>query len=125
MLNWYVLICDHNYHNSPFFISFKSREYGILKEISSRALSGDHPSISCFASPTHTISRPEWNKLGRSERRRLFSTGSIHVVGPSFDKIMEEVKSWNDTKALNQYINLFAMRFVQGLNNSLSYHLKP
>jgi hypothetical protein len=52
--------------------------------------------------------------MTNSERRALFATGSIHVVGPSGDKIMEDVMDWDDTAALERYIDLFTMRFVQG-----------
>jgi hypothetical protein len=52
--------------------------------------------------------------MTNDERRALFATGSIHVVGPSGDRIMEDVTSWDDTAALERYIDLFTMRFVQG-----------
>jgi hypothetical protein len=93
------------------------KQYATLRKIADRAMSGDDIRLmsSDSQSKVHTVSRSQWNEMSDEERRHLFESGSIHVVGPSGDRLLENFKSWKDPWPLDRFISLSAQRFVQGI----------
>jgi hypothetical protein len=89
----------------------------VLRGIIDRSLSGNDRRLKSSFNQTrvHTVSRLRWTRMSGQQRRYLFATGSIHVVGPSEDRLLEDFKSWKDPWPLNRYLSLSAQRFVQGM----------
>jgi hypothetical protein len=74
--------------------------------------------LTTYSSRVHTIHRAAWDKMGTAARRSLFSTGSIHVVGPcqGSENTLEGIESWDAPEQFAQYFDLEALRFVQGIS---------
>jgi hypothetical protein len=72
----------------------------------------------CLGDVNHvlTISRKSWDCLGERERRSLFAERSIHVVGPSANRIFPEFQDWKDFSITR--IDLMAERHVHDQTSS-------
>jgi hypothetical protein len=96
-------------------IHWQENDFNILKEILNRSVSGDDHRLTSFFNKIHTVSRPHWNRMSEAEQRKLFETGSIHVVGSSEDQQLKTITSWSDPASFLPYLDLQTYRFVQGM----------
>jgi hypothetical protein len=88
--------------------------YQELQKILKKSITGADKPPASATTTIHTITRDKWNKMSDTERRRLFATGSIHIIGPSGDQMMTGITSWDDLDVIECYLNLGTQRFVQG-----------
>jgi hypothetical protein len=63
--------------------------------------------------------------MSEAQRRELFGTGNIHVVGSSGDSQLKDVTSWKKLESFLPLFDLDIERFVQGIfpQNYLDLHL--
>jgi hypothetical protein len=65
-----------------------------LNEVYHRSLPGNEAQSK--SNHVMTISRKAWDELEELDRRKLFASGSIHVIGPTHQKMFPKLDTWDD-----------------------------
>lgn len=63
-----------------------------------------------------TVTQEEWALLSKTERRRLFSKHTIHVIGEPKSKVLSHIQNWEDLDGFSESFDLERPLHVHGMH---------